>query len=214
MHKTIIVVAAAAIIATTTAEAQTPSFRMAEGAVASMDIAGVKLGYSPGEVVAAAKKNGFALGTNLRKASFATKQYEALRQRDPRYSGSRIDSKVESTHFFNGPNGGRLMVDYASLPEGPRASSIRFTYDRKRIDKKELEQSLLKKFGRPTGKAQMVGDWLWCDRRCADGEPTASYTPGVVRAVELSAANRADAHINKLIQTHVERVIPKGRSGI
>ena len=187
--------------------------RIASGRVAGFNLAGIRLGMTPKQAVAQGSLAGFRNDSTSNGASFAAQRLTALRARRPNFPGASADKVVREQHFV-GQQGDRMLIAYAAMPDGPRVEKVSYFFDPKKIDQRDLEQTMFKKFGSPNGRATMVGDSKWCDHQCRNNEADAGYANSPFNIVSINGSQPAQNYISGLINADVERLTPKGRSGI
>lgn len=187
--------------------------RIANGRVAGFNLAGIRLGMTPEQALAAGTRAGFRHDSTSSGPSFAVQRLAALRARRPNFAGSTV-GKVTSEQYFQGPQGDSLSVEYAAMPEGPRVQKVSYFFNPQKIDRQDLERTMFRKFGTPNGRSVMVGDSQWCDHQCQNNEAGAGYANSPFNIISINGGVPAQNYISGLINADVERLTPKGRAGI
>lgn len=134
--------------------------------IASMDVAGVRLGMTKVAAQAAAATASYRCESFGREPSFDQKvQAEVERRR----GGRPIVAGGSGTLQLNcsGPAGELLRIDFAQVRAGDVVEAVIFRADPSRVDRAAFRRQVEGKYGRPTVGTTAEGTWCDAGQRCA-----------------------------------------------
>ena len=151
-------------IASTALLAGTPV--SAQHAVATFDVAGVRLGDDPGTAKAALIKVGYRIddvGTTMTLAQSAT--IEAARRQARQFT---IPSpKGTGSIFATGAHNEHAEVRFVQRPGGSEVTEVTILIPGEALTTDALRALLLARYGKPDGARSMNSEWTWCPRETA-----------------------------------------------
>lgn len=142
------------------------SLPLAKGDPGSFDVAGLKLGMSPREIVRIARDRHLKIDQEVQRHNPSFEQRVA-RERQ-RLQGRPEDLSAGSVSYMhlNDGQGARLEVFFLSTQNGPVAESIRYATPWKGMTETDFVDSLTSKYGKPQHSDYAKGTgtfrFVWC----------------------------------------------------
>jgi hypothetical protein len=137
--------------------------------VASLDVAGVRLGMPKAQADAALAAASYECKPFGREDTFEERvEDEVTRRRGGTVPWGQVGSGPREMNC-EGPNGEELKVEWAQVRGGPIVDEFRLIVDPKRVDQQALRSQALTKYGKPTVGTPMLGSWCDPGYECRGG---------------------------------------------
>lgn len=137
--------------------------------VASLDVAGVRLGMPKAQADAALAAASYRCTPFGREHTFEERvEDEVTRRRGGTVPWGQVGSGPREMNC-EGPNGEALKVEWVQVRGGPIVDEFRLIVDPKRVDQQALRSQALAKYGKPTAGTPTLGSWCDPGYECRGG---------------------------------------------
>jgi hypothetical protein len=192
--------------------------------VASLDVAGVRLGMTPNMVHQALDNSGYALSKQEKRNDFAGRVEQAAMERRGEFIGPRTHFSADIGHEnYIGTSSQEVSVSYAPTLSGMKVSKVTYQVEVDYLDATTFLSTTERKYGRPsqiyyyfTASPQT---YTYCDNldpKCGQGRPR--LTAVVVqpfgfdkkwRTLDLDQGRIAEDANLAAIAAAVDQAVPK-----
>lgn len=186
-----------------------------DSVTAKFDLAGIRLGMVPADVLRTLKQNGFRLeATNATRADWDARISAEVAERR---AGFKITKgQVPSWFEASGPNGETVEVRFIATRVGAKVSSIRFRIGSNQIERERFESDVVRKYGKPTASGY-ANSLLYCssqEAKCVAWDSKKfSYLEagGAIKGTQifLTIGSYVETKIQAELSAAIEKAAPK-----